>query len=360
MSVTNEPLSLDSVPDAVIVVEASGRLSYLNARARTLFALDAEQTPHLHLSDLVDAGLTLAGSARGEVVQFEAACLRGDGVRFRADGRAAGGSDGSVVVSLRERPEAQRRMAPAEGTAEAALEQQRAFFSLFNHDVRQSLQAIQFLSESISPSAPETVSVISEILASVRRLLDTVLRLNETGAIAPVAEHCALADLLQSLRRELEPVARRKGLGLQLAETAETVRTDPVLLRELLQNLIANAIRYTHTGHVSVSCRGGPLAVRIEVADTGVGMSERQLERFLDPQGGVPSLPHGGRAGLGLVIVKRLAELLGLEIQAESRLGAGSSFTVTVPRRTGRMEPKRVADALRDGGTTAPSSVQPR
>jgi signal transduction histidine kinase len=345
MSETNEPRSLDSVPDAVIVVEASGRLLFLNARARTMFALGNERSPGLCLSDLIDAGFSPADSAPGELVQFEAACLRRDGVRFRADGRAAGGSDGRVVVSLRERLEAQQTTVPAKGTAEAALEQQRAFFSLFNHDVRQSLQAIQFIIESVSPSAPEAVSVINEILASVRRLLDTVLRLNETGAIVPVAEPCGLAGLLQSLRRELEPLARRKGLGLRLAETAETVCTDPVLLRELLQNLIANAIRYTHTGHVSVACRASPLAVKIEIADTGVGMSERQLARFLGSQGGVPSLPSGGRAGLGLVIVKRLADLLGLEVEAESKPGAGSSFTVTVPRRTGRMEPKRVTQA---------------
>ncbi|HEX5419085.1 MAG TPA: ATP-binding protein [Gammaproteobacteria bacterium] len=199
------------------------------------------------------------------------------------------------------------------------------------------------------------MAVITEILASVRRLLDSVLRLNDTGLVRPSAESCSLGEVLRTLRRELDPVARRKGLNLCFDDTAEQLRTDPVLLRELLQNLVSNAIRYTHQGQISVSCRRNDIAAHIEIADTGVGMSDDHLERIFASraaEAAAGSERRSGGFGLGLVIVKRLADVLGYRVEARSRLGHGSVFTVKIPLM-GRFEP------LLSNGDYAASASEP-
>jgi signal transduction histidine kinase len=301
----------------------------LNRRARVLFGHDGAAYPAPCLADFLP-GVDIHAAEAGRPQRFE--YVRADGSEFCGEVRAA--AEGARrFVSIRESASSAER----EGCAEAALEQQRVFFSLFNHDVRQSLQAIQFLAETLEPSAPDTVAVISEIVTSVRRLLDTVLRLNDTGALGFTTERCALGSLLEGLRLELEPLARRKGLALEIRTTSMEIDTDPVLCRELLQNLVGNAIRYTREGGVRVDCRAGGAAVCIEVSDTGVGMSSAQLERFLAEPTALarPSAAAGG-TGLGLIIVKRLADLLGYRLEAASRLGHGSSFTVTIPSAAAR------------------------
>jgi signal transduction histidine kinase len=368
MSEPGEFLCLDSLPEAVIVADASGRVLHLNRLARGLFGHDGSAQTTSCLADFLPGFDPQATADGGRPVDCE--CARPDGTWIRGEVCAA--ADGARwFVCIRESPS----QAGREGLAETALEQQRAFFSLFNHDVRQSLQAIQFLSETLAPNAPETVAIISEIVASVRRLLDTVLRLNDTGALVPAREPCALAGLLESLRLELAPMAQRKGLTLEIGPTSEEVDTDPVLFRELLQNLVGNAIRYTRQGGVRIDCRSTTIAVRIEVSDTGVGMTETQLERLLaEPRGKArpsnagaearpsqaggearPSLPAGG-TGLGLVIVKRLADLLGYRVEAASRLGQGSSFAVTMPRTVRGFVAAR---AGRDSGAELRASVPP-
>lgn len=349
MSEAGELLCLDSLPDAVIVADAAGRVVFSNRRARDLFGLHNPTQSAPFLGDILFGIDFSREAARGVSTLVE--CVRADGSPFRADVCAA--FDGQQwFVSIRPSVSSAER----EARAEAALEQQRAFFSLFNHDVRQSLQAIQFLSETLEPSSPETVAIITEIVASVRRLLDTVLRLSDSGALTAEAEPCALGEVLQGLRLELEPVARRKGLALEVGATTEHVHTDPVLLRELLQNLVGNAIRYTREGGVRVHCRASSTDVRLEICDTGVGIGEKQLERLLSAPSAAPrpSAPARG-TGLGLVIVKRLADMLGFQLEATSRLGEGSSFTVTIPRA--RLDAGRASDDDVRNETASPSSI---
>jgi signal transduction histidine kinase len=330
MSQHGELLCLDSLPEALIVADASGRVLYLNRRARRLFGQEDSPSEEGCLADFLPGMDVRAAADNGTAVRLE--YVRPDGSGFCGEACAAVEGE-RWFVSIRE---AASTASPA-GLAEAALEQQRAFFSLFNHDVRQSLQAIQFLTETLEPSAPETVAVIGEIVGSVRRLLDTVLRLNDTGALAPAPERCSLGDILQSLRLELEPMAARKSLALEIAETSEELVTDPVLFRELLQNLVGNAIRYTPAGGVRIDCFPSGVDLHVVISDTGIGMTPTQLERLLAAESRAeprPSAPAGG-TGLGLVIVKRLTDLLGYRLEAASTLGQGSSFKVVMPRAPG-------------------------
>jgi CheY-like chemotaxis protein/anti-sigma regulatory factor (Ser/Thr protein kinase) len=136
------------------------------------------------------------------------------------------------------------------------------------------------------------------------------------------------------VRAQFAAQAEAKGLKLLLDECNDLVRTDPTLLQQIVQNLVANAIRYTHEGHVHLRCPDTGAAVRIEVLDTGSGIPREEQERIFEDFYQVPR-DSGGRTeglGLGLSIVRRTADLLGHAVEVESEPGKGSRFTVAVPK----------------------------
>jgi PAS domain S-box-containing protein len=336
--------SIDWVPEAIVVIDPAGGIVDINRAAETLFGYRREELLDHTVDTLLPGGNDLpllepAGEAAVPIVRSaDAACLHRDGSRFAASLRWFDiPRVGRIVISVRE-PETPR--AGASGEAMAALQQHRDFFSLFNHDVRQSLQSIQFICDSMADTVPEAAATIGEIVGSVKTLLDMILRLGDAGPIRAAEERCVVGELLQALGRELQPIAQRKGLELVVENAPQEIRTDPVLLRELLQNLMANAVRYTSRGSVRVGCSTAASSVRVDIVDTGVGIDDEKLrELFADPQANLR--PRGGGAGLGLAIARRLADVLGCRIEASSESGRGSRFTVVVPRAGVRREPLR-------------------
>jgi len=110
------------------------------------------------------------------------------------------------------------------------------------------------------------------------------------------------------------------------------VISDPLMLRRILQNLLTNALRYTHRGGVLMGCRRKGGEVQIQVHDTGPGIPEAQRQAiFLEFQRGEAYASDGAGFGLGLSIVRRFATALGHEIRLSSRVGSGSTFSVTLP-----------------------------
>jgi len=135
------------------------------------------------------------------------------------------------------------------------------------------------------------------------------------------------------LRSDFEPQAADKGLDLTIERSAETAFTDAELLRRLLANLVSNAIRYTLAGEVRVSCAARGNKLKIEVRDTGIGIPPDQVERVFEEFYQVDrgtQRPEG--LGLGLSIVRRLANLLRCDIKLDSAFGRGTTFLVEVDR----------------------------
>src|SRR5690606_25693857 len=174
------------------------------------------------------------------------------------------------------------------------------------------------------------------------RLLERVTAFSNAKAIEPHVEPCSLGELLGTLGRELRPLAERKGLRLSINGVEDAVATDPVLLRELLHNLLTNAIRYTDSGRVDVRCAASPAHRREPlVLDPGAGIEHERLAAMR--AGAADRSPSGtaeaadapetseGR-GLGLAIVQQLAQLLECTLEVESAPGRGSRFAVIVPR----------------------------
>jgi CheY-like chemotaxis protein/anti-sigma regulatory factor (Ser/Thr protein kinase) len=183
-------------------------------------------------------------------------------------------------------------------------------------------------------------------------LLASVLDISklDSGAVIAAPKPSPLDDVFNRLRSDFEPQASEKGLALIVEPTPESALTDQELLRRLLGNLISNAIRYTRSGEVRVACRRRGAELLIEVLDTGIGIPQDQLERVFEEFYQVDrgaQRPEG--LGLGLSIVRRLAQLLDCKIDVESELGKGTVFRATIRR----------AELVRHAGAHAAADARP-
>ena len=223
----------------------------------------------------------------------------------------------------------------------AANRQKSQFLASASHDLRQPLQTLNLLNRAARRQASENVGLMLVLerqqiaLDSMSALLASVLDISklDSGAVVAAPKPCPLDEVFDRLRSDFEPQASDKGLALVVESTSECARTDAELLRRLLGNLISNAIRYTKTGEVRVSCRPRGNALVIEVSDTGIGIPRDQFERVFEE---FYQVDHGAERpeglGLGLSIVRRLAQLLDCKIDVESVLGKGTVFRTMIER----------------------------
>jgi signal transduction histidine kinase/CheY-like chemotaxis protein len=231
-------------------------------------------------------------------------------------------------------------LSQAKQQAEAASSLKSSVLISVTHDLLQPLNAARLtlsaLEEMIaSPKGLVLTEQIDRSLATLEDLLRTLLDISklDAGVLKPEFRPVAISTLFEVLRQEFTPVAARHHLVLKIRPCAETVLSDPMMLRRILQNLLANALRYTQRGSVLMGCRLKGANVSIEVHDTGPGIPEAQREGiFMEFQRGENSIGDGAGIGLGLSIVRRFATALGHEIHLKSHMGRGSMFGVTVPR----------------------------
>jgi CheY-like chemotaxis protein len=160
----------------------------------------------------------------------------------------------------------------------------------------------------------------------------------EAGIVAPNIGDIALDDLLHRLAVEFNGPAQAAGLQLDMPGTSLVASSDPLLLELILRNLLANAIKYTAHGGVTVECREMAGTVRIAVIDTGRGIPTDQLAAIFEEfwQLDNPARDRARGFGLGLAVVERAARLLGCHVEVHSEVGRGSLFALTVPLNPNR------------------------
>jgi Na+/proline symporter/CheY-like chemotaxis protein/anti-sigma regulatory factor (Ser/Thr protein kinase) len=229
-----------------------------------------------------------------------------------------------------------RALQAAKAEAERANVGKTRFLAAAGHDLLQPLQAahlfLSALSERVSdPAIPQ----IDASLRSVEQLLGELLEVSKLdgGVTLPLVTDFRVSDILRPLAAEFGVLAARHGIGFRAVESSASVRSDPAMLRRILQNFLANAVRYTDAGRVLIGCRrrGGQLL--IEVWDSGPGIpSDRFKDIFIEFHRLDTGCARGAEGlGLGLAIVERLAGLLGHGLDVRSRLGRGSCFSIGVP-----------------------------
>lgn len=231
--------------------------------------------------------------------------------------------------------------------AEAADRAKSAFLAAASHDLRQPAHALGLFIGALEritrrdPSSPldpvrEVVQEMRPTLGALQALLSGLLDIShlDAGTVVVHRRRGALQECLDQIAQELGDAARRKGLRLTVARTSVSVETDPVLLRRIVANLVANAIKYTPQGRVLVGTRRRGDSVELQVWDTGIGIAPDQQSRIFDEFVQIESSSSGGEygLGLGLAIVKRTGVLLGHPLRVVSTPGKGSLFAITIPR----------------------------
>ncbi|MBN7826873.1 PAS-domain containing protein [Bowmanella dokdonensis] len=225
----------------------------------------------------------------------------------------------------------------AKQLAEQANQSKTRFLALASHDILQPLNAARlYLSsldeDSLSDQNRHIIDKLGTSLTSSEQLISTLLEIAklEQGALSPTLSHISLAEIIQPLEQEFRLQAQINNVHLRIRPCRAVVYSDPTYLRRILQNLISNAIKYSPGGKVLVGFRRRGQHIRIQVLDTGFGISETEQKLIFSDF----YRAHRGEikgVGLGLSVVKKMSEQLHHPIQLESEPGRGSAFCVTVP-----------------------------
>ncbi|HET9695106.1 MAG TPA: PAS domain-containing hybrid sensor histidine kinase/response regulator [Steroidobacteraceae bacterium] len=252
----------------------------------------------------------------------------------------------------------------AEAEAKRAAEQANAtktrFVAAASHDLLQPLNAARLFASALTDtpdprSVGEIAGRIEGSLRAAEEVLDDMLDIArlESGAMRTELTDFALDDLMADLERQFGPIAARRRLKLRVRRTRAYVRSDRVLLRRVLQNLVSNALRYTQRGGVIVACRPRGERLEVQVWDTGPGIAEQHRALIFSEFRGLDhASPWGEKGlGLGLSICDRISRLLQLDLSLRSVVGRGSLFSV----RLQPVEAPAPATA-RAAATAAPAS----
>lgn len=254
----------------------------------------------------------------------------------------------AVVRDITERKEASRLLEEARSAADAANRAKNEFLANMSHEVRTPLNGIMGLSQLLRTTAlnqeqHEYLDMLDSSSRNLLLLINDILDISriEAGSLRLEETPFSPDSLLQEVHSIYEKVADEKGITLQCIiadRLPQALLGDPLRLKQVLINLIGNAIKFTSHGGVTltVRCAGvesGQIRLAFVVEDSGIGMSAETLQKVFNPFTQADSSTariHGG-SGLGLAICRRLTELMQGSITATSSLGHGSSFTVELP-----------------------------
>jgi len=230
-----------------------------------------------------------------------------------------------------------------EAAAEAANTAKSAFLATMSHEIRTPLNGVLGMAQAmaadkLSPVQRERLEVVRQSGEALLAILNDVLDLSkiEAGRFELEDIEFDLAELMKGAHSAFTALANKKGLSFDLTieDAAQGVyRGDPTRVRQILYNLISNALKFTDHGDVRVKAAPDGAGLALTVSDTGVGIAPDHLHTLFEKftQADASTTRRFGGTGLGLSICRELAQLMGGEIGADSELGRGSSFRVRLP-----------------------------
>jgi len=247
----------------------------------------------------------------------------------------------------------------AKREADEANQSKTRFLAAASHDLLQPLNAARLFAsaleqeKNVSREQQHLTERLSGSLTSAEELLSALLDISrlDAGAMPVHLKDFAIDDILKPLHAEFSAMAEARGLAFDQVSSRAHVVSDPKLLRRVLQNFLANALRYTESGRVLIGCRRRDGQLRIQVWDTGPGISEdQQTVIFREFHRLDSGRQHERGLGLGLAIVERIARMLDHSIAVDSVLGRGTVFEISVPLSDELAAPQRQAKRSTRGG----------
>ncbi len=366
---------LESLRDAIVVTRADGAVAFHNGAACELFRTDSLWLSGVALSDLLPSlehaaselgdGDPQAAFDSGATLELEAIGPDGASVPVAVtigSFELAGEVLRSVVMRNieRRRREEQRLRGYARALERANADLERArrkaeqaaaakteFLANMSHEIRTPMTAILGFTDILLEDGTADVSERQDALRTIRRngaylleILNDILDFSKIEANRLEIEEvpCAPARIFADVADLMRPRASEKGVQLLLeldGPIPERLLSDPVRLRQILLNLVGNAVKFTAVGHVRLIARydEADRTLEFDVEDTGIGIAPGVIAEIFEPfrQGDNSMTRRFGGTGLGLAITKRLVERLGGAITATSVVGGGSTFRVRLP-----------------------------
>ncbi|MGB5163853.1 MAG: ATP-binding protein [Woeseiaceae bacterium] len=347
---------LETAPDAMVIIDAEGKIAIVNMQAENIFGYKHKKLIGKPIEKLLPKRLRdMHVGFRDAYINnpdvrpmgsgLNLTAVRKDGIEFPVEISLSpvetrhGRFVSSVIRDVTERKKMEQKIIAAQQETERANKANNAFLAAASHDLRQPVQALSLLNGALRRTvkderALEMIEAQDQSLTAMTNLLNSLLDISrlDAGRVTPEIERFPVQRLIDRLSAEFGRQARQKGLEFVSADCDCIVSSDANLLAEIIQNLVSNAIRYTDHGTVRLVCdRDGDDCV-IKVIDTGIGIEAEQLDAIFQEfhqcrvQGGSKE-----GFGLGLAIVRRLADLLGHDVRVESEPGKGSVFSVRLP-----------------------------
>jgi len=335
--------AIDSLYDPVIVTDEDGRVTKLNPAAEEIFGREQQNTGK-HVGQLARDGRIAGAVAQALESQRP---VTGDGMS-QVLPLAVDGSERAFRVRTTPMRDSASHLLGAVTLLEDITHLREIdrlkseFIATASHELRTPLTSVQMgvhlllegAAGELNDKQTEVLSACREDCERLDKLMRDLLDLSriEAGENQPQLQRISLRDLLLKEADELRPQVEAKGLSLRLDLLPDLppVLADAAQIARVIRNLVANAIRYTKQGELSIEAARRGRYVTVSVSDTGIGIPSEYLPHIFEKFVQVPGAPTGG-AGLGLAISRLIVEAHGGQISAQSELGHGSAFTFTLP-----------------------------
>jgi PAS domain S-box-containing protein len=355
----------DSAQEAIIMIDNDGNISYWNKAAEKIFGYTEKEAmeknlhrfivPESYYESSTKAFKIFQKSGQGDAIgkTIELAAVRKNGAEFpievsisplkiKGKWNAMG-----ILRDITERKIMQNELLKFIEEADSASKAKSEFLAGMSHEIRTPMNAIIGMAELISDTTldeeqKEYLEIMKVSSNNLLGIINDILDISkiEAGGLELEQKEFNLPELVETTGASLAVRANKKRLELLchiISDIPEYIISDPVRLRQILVNLIGNAIKFTEKGEIIISLRieerkGNEALIHFWVSDTGVGIPKERQDRIFDSftqADGSTTRKYGG-TGLGLTISRQLAEKMGGRIWVESELGKGSVFNFTI------------------------------